>query len=270
MLDAREIEPSPSGVVAALGRALGTEAPDLERVAAAVGELGDPVVLAIDTYQLLGLADAWIASNVVPALPVNVRIVLIGRQPPSGTWVHGYGDLLGTLALENLAPADAEGILRRAGVDPAFNRIARGHPLALQLAATAGADRAGPPLRDGAIDAVVEQLGPVYLDSLDETTRRGLAAASVTRRTTIARFRRCSRTTSRRRCSTACAACRSSTSRPTAGTWMIVEPQAGDRIEDNFHLGRINYGFSTLICTPGSLSQEGRAGLAGPSRAERG
>jgi 2-polyprenyl-3-methyl-5-hydroxy-6-metoxy-1,4-benzoquinol methylase len=46
------------------------------------------------------------------------------------------------------------------------------------------------------------------------------------------------------------------------GTWMIVEPMAGDRIEENFHpLGRLNYGFSTLICTPGSLSQEGRAGL---------
>jgi 2-polyprenyl-3-methyl-5-hydroxy-6-metoxy-1,4-benzoquinol methylase len=46
------------------------------------------------------------------------------------------------------------------------------------------------------------------------------------------------------------------------GTWMIVEPSAGDRIEDNFHpLGRLRYGFSTLVCTPGSLSQEGRAGL---------
>jgi 2-polyprenyl-3-methyl-5-hydroxy-6-metoxy-1,4-benzoquinol methylase len=46
------------------------------------------------------------------------------------------------------------------------------------------------------------------------------------------------------------------------GTWLIVEPQAGDRIEENFHpLGRLNYGFSTLVCTPGSLSQAGRAGL---------
>jgi hypothetical protein len=46
------------------------------------------------------------------------------------------------------------------------------------------------------------------------------------------------------------------------GTWLIVEPMAGDRIEDNLHpLGRLNYGFSTLVCTPGSLSQEGRAGL---------
>jgi 2-polyprenyl-3-methyl-5-hydroxy-6-metoxy-1,4-benzoquinol methylase len=46
------------------------------------------------------------------------------------------------------------------------------------------------------------------------------------------------------------------------GTWMIVEPIAGDSPEENFNpLGRIRYGFSTLVCTPGSLSQPGRAGL---------
>jgi SAM-dependent methyltransferase len=46
------------------------------------------------------------------------------------------------------------------------------------------------------------------------------------------------------------------------GTWMIVEPQAGDRVEENLHpLGRIRYSLSTLVCTPGSLSQPGRAGL---------
>jgi SAM-dependent methyltransferase len=46
------------------------------------------------------------------------------------------------------------------------------------------------------------------------------------------------------------------------GTWMIVEPLAGDRIEDNLHpLGRLDYAFSTLVCTPGSLSQPGRMGL---------
>ena len=45
------------------------------------------------------------------------------------------------------------------------------------------------------------------------------------------------------------------------GTWMIVEPAAGDRIEDNFNpVGRAYYGFSTLLCTPSSLAQE--VGLA--------
>ena len=45
------------------------------------------------------------------------------------------------------------------------------------------------------------------------------------------------------------------------GTWMIVEPIAGDRVEDNLNpVGRAYYGFSTLLCTPASLSQE--VGLA--------
>ncbi len=45
------------------------------------------------------------------------------------------------------------------------------------------------------------------------------------------------------------------------GTWMVVEPQAGDRVEDNLNpVGRIYYAASTIICTPASLSQE--VGLA--------
>jgi SAM-dependent methyltransferase len=45
------------------------------------------------------------------------------------------------------------------------------------------------------------------------------------------------------------------------GTWMIVEPHAGDRVEANFNpVGRAYYSFSTLLCTPASLSQE--VGLA--------
>jgi SAM-dependent methyltransferase len=45
------------------------------------------------------------------------------------------------------------------------------------------------------------------------------------------------------------------------GTWMIVEPYAGDRVEDNLNpVGRAYYGFSTLLCTPASLSQD--VGLA--------
>jgi 2-polyprenyl-3-methyl-5-hydroxy-6-metoxy-1,4-benzoquinol methylase len=45
------------------------------------------------------------------------------------------------------------------------------------------------------------------------------------------------------------------------GTWMIVEPFAGDKLEENLHpIGRAFYGASALICTPASLSQE--VGLA--------
>jgi SAM-dependent methyltransferase len=41
------------------------------------------------------------------------------------------------------------------------------------------------------------------------------------------------------------------------GTWMIVEPIAGDRVEQNLNpVGRAYYSFSTFLCTPSSLSQE--------------
>ncbi|MFJ8958058.1 class I SAM-dependent methyltransferase [Lentzea sp. NPDC102401] len=54
------------------------------------------------------------------------------------------------------------------------------------------------------------------------------------------------------------------------GTWMIVEPMAGDHVEDNLNpVGRTYYGFSTLLCTPASLSQDVGLALgtqAGPAR----
>ncbi len=44
------------------------------------------------------------------------------------------------------------------------------------------------------------------------------------------------------------------------GIWMIVEPFAGDRIEDNLNpVGRIFYAASTMLCVPSSLSEHGPA-----------
>ncbi len=40
------------------------------------------------------------------------------------------------------------------------------------------------------------------------------------------------------------------------GTWMVVEPQAGDRLEDNLNpIGRLSYAGSTMVCVPTSLDQ---------------
>jgi SAM-dependent methyltransferase len=45
------------------------------------------------------------------------------------------------------------------------------------------------------------------------------------------------------------------------GTFMVVEPIAGDSLAENINpVGRVYYGFSTMICTPCSLSQD--VGLA--------
>ncbi len=43
---------------------------------------------------------------------------------------------------------------------------------------------------------------------------------------------------------------------------MIVEPKAGDRVEDNLNpVGRAYYAFSTMLCTPHALAQGGELAL---------
>jgi hypothetical protein len=44
------------------------------------------------------------------------------------------------------------------------------------------------------------------------------------------------------------------------GTWMLVEPFAGDNLEDNLNsVGRFLYATSTTICVPASLAESGPA-----------
>ncbi len=54
------------------------------------------------------------------------------------------------------------------------------------------------------------------------------------------------------------------------GAWMIVEPFAHDRPEENHNpVGRIYYSASTMICTPASMAQEVGAALGAQAGEER-
>jgi 2-polyprenyl-3-methyl-5-hydroxy-6-metoxy-1,4-benzoquinol methylase len=54
------------------------------------------------------------------------------------------------------------------------------------------------------------------------------------------------------------------------GTWMVVEPFAGDRPEENHNpIGRIFYAASTMICTPASVAQEVGAALGAQAGEQR-
>ncbi len=54
------------------------------------------------------------------------------------------------------------------------------------------------------------------------------------------------------------------------GTWMIVEQNAGDRVEDNLNpVGKVFYNASTLICTPASRDQEVGLALGAQAGEER-
>ncbi len=54
------------------------------------------------------------------------------------------------------------------------------------------------------------------------------------------------------------------------GTFMLVEPMAGDSMAENMHpLGQIFYAFSTTVCTPNSLSQDVALGLGAQAGQKR-
>jgi hypothetical protein len=167
-VDGGAIEPTPHGFLAAVG--------------------DDFDVLVIDTAERLRLLDGWLRNEFLPSLPAHVRVVIATRDAPGAVWRASFGDLLQTIALGPLPPADAAEVLRTAGLDDDqvewVNRFVRGHPLSLQLAASAVRERPHAP-EDAVLPTVVQELAALYLDGLDTATREVLDATCVLRRVTL-------------------------------------------------------------------------------------
>ena len=178
-VDGRAVEPTPQGFLAAVERSLG--APTLAAVDGAV-------VLVVDTAERLRLLDGWLRQSFLPSLPANARVVLATRDAPGAVWRSSFGELLRTVPLGPLSPADAAEVLRLAGLDETqaewVNRFVRGHPLSLQLAASAIRERPDDP-EDAVLPTVVQELAALYLDGLDPATREALDATCVLRRVTL-------------------------------------------------------------------------------------
>ena len=116
-LDCRSIEPTERGLLAALAERTGSQAATVIDAVERLGGLGKRVVLMLDTYELFRILDPWLRQAFVPTLPDNVRVVLSGRESPMTGWPSSMGRFFRGVALDNLARADAEALLERAGVD---------------------------------------------------------------------------------------------------------------------------------------------------------
>lgn len=188
-LDGGTIEPTARGFLAALSSASGSGFETVDDAASRLSDLGSRVVIMLDRYEVLRPLDLWLQQEFVPALPDNVRMVIAGREAPMPGWSIKLGPLFQTLHLTNLSRDDAEALLRRDGVDGAdlerINRLARGHPLSLRLAAAALAARPAHDPQATTVAAIVSELTELYLAGLDPTTRLALDAASVVRRPTL-------------------------------------------------------------------------------------
>lgn len=198
-LDCGGIEPTERGFLVALDRAIGAlrasrpgerlPMATVAEAATALGELGDRVVLVLDTYDQLRLLDTWLRQDFVPSLRDNTRLALGGREPPVAAWISDFGNLLATVPLANLAAGDAEALLGREGLSGAdaarITRFTHGHPLALRLAVSASGARPDLTVPDAAVATVVTELAQVYLSGLGQPARTVLDAACTLRRPTL-------------------------------------------------------------------------------------
>ena len=188
-LDGRDVEPTPRGLRRALGQALGLADRRARRGALARALAARPTVLVIDTYEGLGLLDAWLRTQFLPALPATTLTVLAGRDRPAHGLAHQprAGRASSPSSRWRRCPRTRRSeLLRRRGLDERQARwageFAHGHPLALELAAAAV--RADPRLHASAARWRPPACSKRSSGSSRRTTVTVVEAASTVRRVT--------------------------------------------------------------------------------------
>lgn len=176
-LDGGAVEPTPRGFTSAVAGATGAMS-------------GSPAttILIVDRYEVLRPLDLWLRQSFVPAMPSDSRLILAGRDSPVPDWRMAMGDWFESLTLDNLPHGSALELLRREGIGGAdlerIERLARGHPLSLRLAAATLASGAPRDREAAPMSVIIERLTELYLAGLDPVTRQTLDAASIVRRPT--------------------------------------------------------------------------------------
>lgn len=195
-LDCRTMEPTPAGFFRELGAAIGSPADNLDEASRRLGDLGPEVILVLDTYEVYRLMDTWLRQTLVPALPDSVRLLCLGRERPLAAWrtAADWHGRFRAMALGPLTEPEAIDLLKHFSVpEKAAARIAHavhGHPLALQLAASAHAERPDLAFEELSLQQVLEELTGMFLaDVKDPMTRRALEACTAVRRVTVSLLR---------------------------------------------------------------------------------
>jgi DNA-binding winged helix-turn-helix (wHTH) protein len=190
-LDCRTIEPTAEAFLEALARSTGQDAAQVEEAVDSLAALGRWVVLILDSYETYLLLDSWMRQTFLPLLTGNLRVVLGTRHAPGMVWTGAaeWSGLFARLPLGPLSSEDAISMLTSAGIGieaaRGLNRIARGHPLALQLVIANPERVADPSFQSETIPGLIDQLAQTYLADVPDTRRRSLLeAASVVRRMT--------------------------------------------------------------------------------------
>lgn len=150
-LDARYIDPSPTGFQSALLLALPrTDTMSMADAHTALAQFATQkhrAAILIDTYELLSPLDSWLCNNFLPTLSDNIMLVTAGRNPPSASWRDhpAWGDVIHAMPLRNLNSAESRTYLLARNVPEhqlaSIVSFTHGHPLALSLVADTAAQR---------------------------------------------------------------------------------------------------------------------------------
>ena len=114
-IDCRTVEPTKSGLLAALQELVGVELKDLEHAASVVSESSKRAVIAFDNYEVFRLADSWLRRDFIPCLDETARIVFVSREPPAAGWMGAteWRDYFLTVSLNVQAENSPEALTRR-------------------------------------------------------------------------------------------------------------------------------------------------------------
>lgn len=141
-VDARDVEPTPDGVLRAL--AAGLDLPLQEATLARVSERfarAPRRLLVIDTFEHLVHLDAWLRDSLLPELPEQTVVLIATREAPDPAWTTDplWREGARVLGLGNLSRADGRRYLEARGIahdqcEPLLD-LTYAHPLALTLVA---------------------------------------------------------------------------------------------------------------------------------------
>jgi DNA-binding winged helix-turn-helix (wHTH) protein len=188
-LDGRSFEPSQGGFLRELARAVQIGRSTLPAVSRALSSARSLFLIILDSYELLGLLDAWLRQDFMPRVGTNVRLILVSRFPPPPQWTEASewrGEFL-SLQLHRIDDQAALELLASFGVVSssahALARFAHGHPLALIIGGTAAARL--PSAAGRTPQAAIRALAQRFLAEVeDPRLREALRAASLVRRIT--------------------------------------------------------------------------------------
>lgn len=176
VLDCRTVEPTERAFRSALKAVGCADAGDSERV------------LCLDHYDHFQLLDAWLRREFLAQAGPGLRLVLAGRHAPGVGWAAA-GPRMRDLRLDVLDEHASRALLEsygmRGNAAVRAQRLAKGHPLALVLAASASGEGPGEGLAGLALPDILHRLTRYFLEHVDDARlREALEAASSVRRVT--------------------------------------------------------------------------------------